>query len=68
MVLVVDHTLVMVSRSQGRVRASSAQPPQMSTTGSPSTVTATEAPKSVPLARLAASRSRTAAKRSSQRP
>ena len=35
MVLVVDQTLVMVSRSQGRVFSASAQPPQMSTTGSP---------------------------------
>ena len=48
MVLVVDQTLVMVSRSQGRVFSGSAQPPQMSTTGSPCRKTATEAPTSAP--------------------
>ena len=35
MVFVVDHTLVMVSRSHGALLASSTNPPQMSTTGSP---------------------------------
>ena len=49
MVLVVDQTLVMVSRSQGRVFSASAQPPQMSTTGSPCRYTATDAPRSAPV-------------------
>ncbi len=53
-VLVVDQTLVMVSRSQGRCPSASANPPQMSTTGSPPAYTATEAPTSVPASRLAA--------------
>ena len=49
MVLVVDQTLVMVSRSQGRVFSASAQPPQRSTTGSPCQKTATDAPRSAPV-------------------
>ena len=36
MVLVVDQAQVIVSRCHGVVRAASACPPQMSTTGSPS--------------------------------
>src|SRR5437763_1689695 len=46
MVLVVDQTLTMVSRSHWRVRSASAQPPHMSTTNSPSTVTAMDPPSS----------------------
>jgi hypothetical protein len=53
MVLVIDQTLVMVSFSHGAVPASSTVPPQMSTTGSPLSRTATEAPTSVPASRLA---------------
>ena len=52
MVLVVDQTLVMVSFSHGAEPASSTVPPQMSTTGSPCSRTATEAPTSVPASRL----------------
>src|ERR1700733_2732252 len=51
----------MVSFSQGRVLASSAKPPQRSTTDSPSTVAVKQAPTSAPLARLAAKASRTGA-------
>ncbi len=68
MVLVVDHTLVMVSRSHGAVPASSTMPPQMSTTSSPSSTTATDAPTSVPASRLADSVVATASKRGSQMP
>ena len=68
MVLVVDHTLVMVSRSHGRVFSASAQPPQISTTGSPCRYTATEAPRSAPESRLVASVVRTPSKRGSQVP
>src|SRR5438105_3754449 len=68
MVLVVDQTLVMVSRSQGRVRSWSVWPPQMSTTASPSRTTATEAPTSRPWSRLPANVSRTDPKRSSHVP
>src|SRR4051812_46896971 len=46
MVLVTDQTLVIVFRCHGIVRSESANPPQTSTTGSPSTKTATEAPAS----------------------
>ena len=65
MVLVVDQTFVMVSRSQGRVFSSSAQPPQMSTTGSPCRKTATEAPRSAPVSSWSASVARTGSKRGS---
>src|SRR3546814_11198542 len=41
---------VMVSASQDRVPAPSRQPPHRSTTGSPSTTTATQAPTSSPQA------------------
>src|SRR5438309_1989381 len=51
----------MVSFSQARVLASSAQPPHRSTTVSPSTVEQNEAPTSVPFARLVSNASRTAA-------
>src|SRR3954454_7496819 len=68
MVFVVEYTFTNVSRSHGVVRVGSAQPPQMSTTGSPSTNTATLAPRSAPLLRLSASTVRTAAYRSSQSP
>src|SRR4051794_11638578 len=43
-VLVVDQTLVMVSRSHGADPLVSTVPAQMSTTGSPSTTTAADAP------------------------
>ena len=46
MVLVVDQTLTMVSRSQGELPATSDVPPHRSTTVSPSTTTAQEAPRS----------------------
>lgn len=62
-VLVVDHTGVSVSRSHGVVRSASVYPPQRSTTGSPSTYTATEAPTSLSSSE-AANASRTAANRS----
>ena len=68
MVLVVDQTLVMVSRSHGRVFSASAQPPQMSTTGSPCRKTATEAPTSAPVSIWSASVARTGSKRGSQVP
>ena len=68
MVLVVDQTLVMVSRSHGRVLSASAQPPQMSTTGSPCQKTATDAPRSAPVSIWSASVVRTASKRGSQVP
>src|SRR5262245_5384311 len=58
----------MVSRSHGRVRATSAWPPQRSTTVSPSTTTATAAPISSPSRRWAAKASRTGAKRGWQCP
>ena len=54
MVLVVDQTFVIVSRSQGSVPAASAEPAQTSTTSSPSWTTATEAPTSRPWSKLAA--------------
>ena len=68
MVLVVDHTLVMVSRSHGLVFSASAQPPQMSTTGSPWRKTATDAPRSAPESSWPASVVRTPSKRGSQVP
>jgi hypothetical protein len=54
MVFVVENVLMIVSRSQGRVLASSKYPPQMSTTGSPSIKTAADAPMSAPLSRFLA--------------
>ena len=65
---VVENTLTIVSRSHGRVRAASAWPPQRSTTGSPSTVAANDAPTSRPAAKFAANASRTAAKRGAHSP
>ena len=59
--LVTDHTLTIVSRSQGRVWATSAWPAQMSTTISPSTVAAKDAPISSPRSKLEANASRTPA-------
>ena len=59
MVLVVDHTLVMVSRSHSAPVDWSASPPQMSTTGSPWRYTATEAPTSAPVSRLSERTERT---------
>src|SRR5437660_9694565 len=66
--LVVDHTLVMVSASHGSAPAASRLPPQRSTTVSPSSTTATEAPTSRPSSKWAVKASRTAAKRASQLP
>ncbi len=57
-VLVVDQTLMIVSRSHGVVRASSVNPPQMSTTSSPSRTTATDAPTSSPWSKFARTPSR----------
>jgi len=68
MVLVVDHTLVIVSSPHGDWRPSSDHPPHRSTTGWPSTVTATDAPRSSPLSRLAARMSRSALNRPSKLP
>ncbi len=45
-VLVVDQTFTIVSRSHGRVRASSAKPPYTSTTVRPSTSTTSDSPQS----------------------
>src|SRR3954453_17766992 len=67
MVLVTDQTLVMVSRRHGMVRSASATPPQTSTTGLPSTKTATEPPVS-PSSRYPASAVGTAVNRSSYVP
>ena len=60
MVLVDDHTLVMVSLSHAWVRSMSLWPPHRSATISPSTVTATEAPTSKPSSKFAAMAARTA--------
>jgi hypothetical protein len=67
MVLVVDQTLTIVSRSHG-APSSVATPAQMSTTGSPSMVTDTAAPRSSPRSKAEAKAARTGAKRSSQWP
>src|SRR3954447_17190250 len=66
-VLVTDQTLVIVFRCHGIVRSESANPPQPSTTGSPSTKTATEAPAS-PSSSNPASALGTAVNRSSYEP
>src|SRR5579875_2404386 len=58
----------MVSLTQGRVFASSANPPHKSTTVSPSRVAQQEAPMSAPLAKLDSKASRAARKRSSTKP
>ena len=63
--LVQDQTLISVSCSQARVLAASAWPPQSSTTGLPSSSTATLPPCSRPEAKFAAKASRTRAKRGS---
>ncbi|HEY2071642.1 MAG TPA: hypothetical protein VGG48_18930 [Rhizomicrobium sp.] len=63
-----EKTLTSVSRSQGRVRALSFQPPQRSTTTRPSSETATAAPGSPRSAKLARNALRTASKRGSQIP
>ena len=63
-VLVTAQTLAFVTRRHGIVRSASANPPQTSTTGSPSTKTATEAPTS-PASSNAASALGTAVNRSS---
>ena len=67
-VLVVDQTLVRVSLCQGFVFSGSAQPPQMSTTGSPRRKTATDAPTSAPESIWSERVVRTASKRDSQMP
>src|SRR5215471_1395664 len=58
----------MVSSCHGRVQASSAKPPQRSTTVSPSRVAQNEAPVSDPFSKLASKAVRTAAKRSCVKP
>src|SRR4051812_47617916 len=58
----------MVSFSHGRVFASSAKPPQRSTTVSPSTVAQKLAPMSAPLVRLASKAERTGANLSRVKP
>src|SRR5580700_5608209 len=58
----------MVSLSQGRVLASSAKPPQRSTTVSPSRVAQHEAPTSAPLAKFASKASRTELNLSATKP
>src|SRR6185437_414754 len=67
-VLVVDQTFTIVSRSQGRVRASSAKPPQTSATVCPSTSTASDRPHSAPEARLSSRMSRRGSNRASSCP
>lgn len=67
-VLVVEWTATMVFVSQGLVFASSAKPPQRSTTVSPSTVTQHEAPTSAALARFASKASRTELNLSATKP
>ena len=57
-VLVDDQTLAMVSRCQG-APSGPASPAQRSTTGAPSTVTATDAPASSPSRKFCSKRSRT---------
>src|SRR6185437_13561251 len=58
----------MVSFSQGRVFSASAQPPQRSTTISPSSVAQNEAPTSAPEVRLVSNAARTAGNRSPTKP
>src|SRR3954447_15377453 len=67
-VLVGEKTQVIVSSAHGTVRASSAQPPQRSTTISPSMLTASEAPRSSPDLSLAAKSSRKGSKRAREVP
>ena len=55
-----DHTSPIVSRSHARPVSGSAVPPHRSTTGSPSTVTHTEAPTSSRSAKFRSNSSRTA--------
>ncbi|MCZ0998473.1 hypothetical protein O1M63_10420 [Streptomyces mirabilis] len=62
-----DQTPAIVSRCHGTVRSVSVNPAQTSTTGSPSTKTATEAPTS-PASSNSASAPGTAEKRSSYEP
>src|SRR5206468_733959 len=65
---VVEKTLTIVSAVHRRVRPASAQPPQRSTTGSPSTVAANDAPISRPASKLRAKASRTSRKRAAHSP
>src|SRR3954452_5019418 len=67
-VFVVEKTLMIVSRSHGVVPASSSVPPHRSTTTSPPSVMATDAPTSPCSLKFAANASLTAAKRSGQSP
>jgi hypothetical protein len=59
MALVVDHTLVSVSRCHGRLRPGSAQPPHRFTTGLPPAATATLAPISPRPVKFSANAART---------
>src|SRR6266404_4774483 len=68
MPFVVEYTLAMVSRSHGCVRAASACPAQRSTTGRPSSSSATAAPVSPKVSKFDTKVSRTRAKRGSQVP
>src|SRR4051794_18049118 len=67
-VFVVDQTFVIVSDAHGVVFSASVQPPHMSTTISPSSVTATDAPRSSPESMFAESSSRILLNRGSQVP
>jgi len=60
-IFVTEYVVTIVSRSQGMVRAASAQPPHRSTTSSLPRWTATAAPVSVPSASSCEKRSRTSA-------
>src|SRR5438270_7382914 len=66
--LVVESTRASVSCSQGRCVSTSASPAQRSTTGRPSTCTATAAPTSPNSSKLRAKARRTGSKRASQLP
>src|SRR5579864_4849957 len=66
--LVVEKTRARVSSSHGRPLAASASPPQMSTTGWPSTWTATAAPTSANSSKLRMKARRTESKRGSHVP
>ena len=68
MVLEIDQTLVSVSAVHGVVRASSAQPPQRSSTSVPRSTTARLAPSSSPVSRCCWNVSRRAENRSSAEP
>ena len=67
-VFVVEKTLMIVSRSHGVVPSRSSVPPHRSTTSSPPSVIATDAPMSPWSVKLLANASLTLAKRSGQSP